>query len=264
MGSPRFHAVEVDGLQITRAWFPPQTTLPPHHHDRTVFAVLLGGSIDSALTRRTFECSTDSVWTEPAGERHGNRVHAGGAEVLVVQPDSGREELFRPCAEMLSRADTFHHAGIAGMARGIVREMECADELMALALEASALEMLVTAARAAKDDRGTNGPPAWLARVEQIVHDRFREPLRVDEIAREVGVHPVHLGRVFRQHKRLPLARYIRALRIEWAAEQLRSSDASLAAVALRAGFADQSHFTRAFKRHIGRTPGQFRALAAD
>jgi AraC-like DNA-binding protein len=33
--------------------------------------------------------------------------------------------------------------------------------------------------------------------------------------------------------------------------------------VSSHAGFADQSHFTRAFKRQFGRTPGQYRAAAS-
>jgi len=53
-------------------------------------------------------------------------------------------------------------------------------------------------------------------------------------------------------------------LRLEWAAEELARDDARLADVALRAGFADQSHFTRLFRRHTGVTPGHYRELVRD
>ena len=52
---------------------------------------------------------------------------------------------------------------------------------------------------------------------------------------------------------------YVRRLRLNWAAAELARSDASLAQTALAAGFADQSHFTRAFRRYTGFTPSAYR-----
>ena len=264
MGSPRFQSAEVNGLRITRAWFPPKLLLSPHHHDRACFAVVLEGSLNCTIANRTYDCASDTVWVEPAGERHQNRFDEAGASVVVLQPDSEREELLRPCAALLNEVSSFQHAGIIGLARTLVREMQLSDNLTPLALEASGLEMLVMGSRARKDHRKSSQPPGWLLRVEEIVHDRFRDPLRVSQIAREVGVHPVHLGRVFRQHKHVPIASYVRGLRLEWAAGQLQTTDDSLSAIALRSGFSDQSHFTRAFKQHTGHPPGRFRVLTKN
>jgi AraC family transcriptional regulator len=74
-----------------------------------------------------------------------------------------------------------------------------------------------------------------------------------------VQVHPAHLSRAFRTHFKVSLGSYLRRLRLDWAREQLVHSAASLASVALAAGFADQSHFTRAFKRYTGLTPNTYR-----
>jgi AraC family transcriptional regulator len=57
-------------------------------------------------------------------------------------------------------------------------------------------------------------------------------------------------------------AQYLRRLRLEWAAERLRKPDDPLAEIASAAGFADQSHFTRRFKRLFGVTPAVFRAAS--
>jgi AraC family transcriptional regulator len=214
------------------------------------------------MTNRTYDCVSDTVWVEPAGERHQNRFDEVGASVVVLQPDSEREELLRPCAALLNEASSFQHAGITGLARTLVREMQLSDTLTPLALEATGLEMLVMGSRARKDHRRSCQPPGWLLRVEEIVRDRFREPLRVSQIAREVGVHPVHLGRVFRQHKHVPIASYVRGLRLEWAAGQLQTTEDSLSAIALKSGFSDQSHFTRVFRQALGIPPARFRRLA--
>jgi len=48
-------------------------------------------------------------------------------------------------------------------------------------------------------------------------------------------------------------------LRIEYACHELAASETPIVQIALSAGFCDQSHFTRTFKRHIGVTPTQYR-----
>ena len=92
-GSADSRALEVDGLQVVEAWFPPGLRIPPHRHDRPIFAVMVEGSFDLDLAHRTHECMTSAVFTEPLGERHANRVNRGGARVVVLQPDPGRAEM---------------------------------------------------------------------------------------------------------------------------------------------------------------------------
>ena len=259
MGSARFKTVEAHGFLVTDAWFPPFLRLPPHCHERTCFAVMLEGSFELRFTRVTHACTPCTVVTEPAGERHGNRVERKGAHVLVVQPDPGREDLAGPCAAVLDRVTHFRDGGIAGLAWRLTRELASPDAVTPLAIEGAALEMLALAARL--DNLGTakRRPPAWLLRATDMLHSRFLDGLRATDVAGEVGVHPVHLTRVFRAHHGVSLGAYVRGLRLDWAARRLARSQDALGDIALEAGFADQSHFTRALKRHTGSTPDQFR-----
>jgi AraC-like DNA-binding protein len=111
------------------------------------------------------------------------------------------------------------------------------------------------------DANGDSNVPAWFARVEELIHDRFREPLRMEQLAVEAGVHPSHLARVFRSRYGASPGAYLRRLRLEWAADRLAASDAGVSTVALEAGFADQSHFTRAFRRRYGVPPARYRQM---
>jgi AraC family transcriptional regulator len=87
----------------------------------------------------------------------------------------------------------------------------------------------------------------------------FSESLTLAGVAASVGVHPVHLARVFRQHYRCTIGEYVRQVRIEFASRELSVSDAPLAEIAFTSGFSDQSHFSKTFKRLTGQTPAQFR-----
>ena len=257
MGSPNFRSLELDGLGMTEAWFCPAAFLARHTHERPSVAIMLAGSFDLQMGGRTYHCAPSAVVTEPAGEAHANRIGTRGSRVVVIQPDLDQEELLRPFAAILARPSHHYHAGLGERAARLAGELAEPDDLSGLAAEILALEILVALARLPGVER--RGPPGWLLRAQELVHARFAEPLRAVEVAREVDVHPAHLARAFRIHFRMSLGSYVRRLRLEWAATELRSSSRSLASLALAAGFADQSHFTRAFRRHTGLTPNAYR-----
>jgi AraC family transcriptional regulator len=69
----------------------------------------------------------------------------------------------------------------------------------------------------------------------------------------------VHLARVFSLKYGTPVGTYVRGLRLNWAAARLADSEDTIAQIASEAGFFDQSHFTRTFRRHFGLTPQAYR-----
>ena len=74
---------------------------------------------------------------------------------------------------------------------------------------------------------------------------------------------PYHFARQFKAATGLPPHQYVIARRVERAKQLLQAgTDLSLAEVAARAGFADQSQFCHHFKRLVGVKPGQFRISA--
>lgn len=268
MGATRSVQRDIGPLRLTHATFPAGARLDAHIHDRATFGVMLSGGFDlrfasPALERRTYACDAGWTFTEPAGETHGNDVGPGGADVLVVQidPESPDDTVAPFRALLLDEIRHLRHARVELNARRMVRELERPDTLSDLALEALVLESLVHAARLVRAT-GRDEPP-WLRRAEDLVRDRFREALRIADVAEAVGVHPAHLASVFRDRHGLPLGAFIRRLRLEWSADRLTRSADSLSSIAYEAGFADQSHFTRAFKRFAGLPPGAYRRARA-
>jgi AraC family transcriptional regulator len=221
---------------------------------------MLQGSFDLTLIGRSFSCQPASIFLEPAGETHSNRMGLGGAHVLVIQPDSARHDVFGPVGDLLDRPWHMSHAGIAAGAWTITRELTGGDNLTSLAIETAALQMVVLAGRTVPDT-GRRVIPRWLREAQAMLHALYAEPLRMQDIAAAVGVHPAHLARAFRTYFGVPPSEYVRRLRLEWAASQLVCGEAPLASVAVEAGFADQSHFTRAFRRHTGLTPDRYRRM---
>jgi AraC-like DNA-binding protein len=98
--------------------------------------------------------------------------------------------------------------------------------------------------------------------AEELVRATYRTATSVAEIATSVGVHPATLSRAYRRHFRCTIGERIRVLRVDYAARLLLQTDQTLSEVALQAGFYDQSHFTTAFRRHLGITPAAYRSAA--
>jgi AraC family transcriptional regulator len=100
--------------------------------------------------------------------------------------------------------------------------------------------------------------PRWLRTVEDAIETHVSEPPSTEALAALAGVHPSHLLRVFRKYNRSTIANFVRLKRIEQARRQVASGRLPLSVIALEAGFSDQAHFTRVFRRTYGETPGQY------
>ncbi len=100
--------------------------------------------------------------------------------------------------------------------------------------------------------------PAKLTLVIDYIHAHLQQDLSVKEIAAIAQISQYHFLRLFKQKMGITLHQYILQRRVERAKALLQHSPLSLADIALRVGFCDQSHLTRAFKRMVGMTPRQF------
>jgi AraC-like DNA-binding protein len=107
---------------------------------------------------------------------------------------------------------------------------------------------------------GPVDPPIWLREAKRLLAARFASPPSIGGLARGLGISPDHLARAFKRHYGMGVHEYVRTLRVQWCSwSLLEDPDRSLADLAVLAGFADQSHLTREFRRARGITPGRLR-----
>lgn len=104
-------------------------------------------------------------------------------------------------------------------------------------------------------DRG--GEHAALDRAAAFISAHCTRPLRLGEIAEVSGLSPSYLVRSFKARYGLTPHAYQINRRIQFGRRELQRGR-PIVEVALDAGFADQAHFQRAFKRHVAATPGQY------
>ena len=96
--------------------------------------------------------------------------------------------------------------------------------------------------------------------VLAYLRDHYHAPITNQQLARLAHMAVRTFERKFRSSFNLTPQKYLRMLRLRMASRALVYTNQSLANVALNCGFVDQSHFSREFRRHFGRTPRDYRA----
>lgn len=97
--------------------------------------------------------------------------------------------------------------------------------------------------------------PSLLQQVTEYIHEHLQQDLKLVELSAIVQLSPYYFLRLFKQRMGITPHQYILQCRIERAKYLLEHSQLSIADIATRTGFCDQSHLTRCFKRSLGITP---------
>ncbi|MFX1705862.1 hypothetical protein SAMN05660461_0317 [Chitinophaga ginsengisegetis] len=111
-------------------------------------------------------------------------------------------------------------------------------------------------------EKDTKKIPAWAKELKEIIQDQIDTNLNLSlkGLSETLQVHPAYLSREFSKYfDNLSFGDYIRKLRIDKAIQLLSSTNHSLTEIAYLTGFSDQSHFTRIFRVHTGKSPSAYK-----
>lgn len=231
--------------------------VPPHVHELPYFAFLLTGGYQEYLGRQDVTFEPQSFVFHPSHEVRYGRLGDAGARLFHVEIAPGCLERLREEGCILGDSTALTAGPLVTLSMSLYREFRQTDMASALAIEGLSLEILGALLRSTL--RADGRRPRWLERARERVHDEVARSLSLESLAADLGVSAVRLSRAFRRAYGESLGAYQRRLRVRLACDRLRDSSQSLAEIALDAGFTDQSHFTRIFKRLIGTTPAIFR-----
>lgn len=216
------------------------------------------GAFDFVYRRQPLTQDRTTLKLKQPGELHRDvRVHAPvsgwslGLAPELVEPAAAARGLRRFALRrfLVPRARPLERLG-ALLARG---EPELLALQAALAVAIDALLDHADEPLLAIEDRD---PPA-AARARALIHDAWRDPLSLDDLARAAGRDRLHTLRAFRRAYGLPPHRYLTHVRVA-EARRLLERGVATAEAALEVGFCDQSHLHRHFVRIVGATPGAY------
>jgi AraC family transcriptional regulator len=245
-------SADVNAFTVGELSFPAGYIQADFEPELPYLAVVVDGAMEKSFAGG-MSFGAGSALTMPAGAKHGARFGPQGARIVIVKARTASTTI------SFERLEELRGLGMGWLARRLAAELRASDDAAPLAAEGLALELLAAVSR--ESSRRTDRFPTWLSAAEELLRARIGDCVRLSELAVEIGIPTVQVARAFRAHYGLSVGEYGRRLRVEWAAAEIAGCDRPLAEIAVQAGFADQSHFTRLFKRHFGMTPGQYRAF---
>ena len=250
--------LRTDDVLLSELRQPCPRTVPRHQHELAYVTVVLDGDYLEGDRGKLEELRPLTAVFNPSGVQHATVIGPAGASFFTIEL---RDETLRQLDWRMPVQTKFDHGAGAMLWPGLrlysAFKTQTADPLV---LESHVLELLGTIAESGSLEKSA---PQWLGRVKERMHEEFRDNIRMRDLADDAGVHPVHLARVFRAREGRTPGDYLQQLRVRAACHLLRSRDYPLAHIAVECGFADQSHFTRVFRKFTETTPAQFRRALA-
>jgi AraC family transcriptional regulator len=249
---------QVSGLRLSERTYSPDFKTPSHSHPEAYFCLILEGTSRQTYgaKNRVREPLTTTFY--PPNELQSEFFGGAGGRIFNIEIDARWLCHFREYSVIEEQSNDVRGGAVAWLMSKLYHEFCRMDYTSALMIEGLTLEIIAEASRtyATAGDRRSR----WLEQARDILHEQFADNLTLACIAKTVGVHPVYLASSFRKKYNSTMGDYRQRLRIEFACGELSKSRSSLADVALAAGFANQAHFSRTFKRFTGTTPAKYRA----
>lgn len=230
--------------------------LPRHSHESAYISLLMHGQYRDKLTGRLVDYTPFQAGFRPALTEHTDEYGNGLNLFFNIEVDTNflagllTDDGQKAPPPMLCGARTALLA--CGLYQNFLKEA-----FSELAAESVVAEMMGDICRMREVTE--RGKPRWLLRAVDYLHANISRNLPLFEVAREAGVHPVHLSRVFRLRFRTTMGALVTHLRVQRSCVPLAAGNMTLCDIAADCGFADQSHFSRVFKAMLGVTPVRFR-----
>lgn len=253
---PVFHTRHTETAVFSETVYQRSISLPEHSHELGFFTLILDGFYSETRGSTSVVYSPRTVLWRQAEQSHKDKIEAASSRFFFV-------EIGRTFAERLDQCERvpdhlFEKNGpLTWMASRLRSEIIAGDASSPLIVDGITLEMLGLLVRSGYSNE--RRAPRWLGRVISRLNEEYAQTVSSERLAADAGVHPVHLASVFRKFQNETVGDYLQKRRVERALELLADKNIPLVEIALQCGFADQSHFTRVFRRRVGMTPGTYR-----
>ncbi len=141
----------------------------------------------------------------------------------------------------------------------VVDDFSHAEDTDVALKEIHIAQMLVHLATALMDDKAAGKGFVYVRRCVNLLSERISDDVRIEELAKELGISVAYLQRLFRQVHGVTIIEYLNRMRIERAKFLLLNTNDPVVEIAIEAGFNSRQHFARVFTSLEHISPQEYR-----
>lgn len=101
----------------------------------------------------------------------------------------------------------------------------------------------------------------FVEQAEKYICEHFAEPLRMDDLAKVLGITPYYLSHIFKQYRSSSPSRFLAQVRIKDSKRLLEQTDWPVGDVAKKSGYPNTLNFSKVFRKLVGCSPSTYRRL---
>lgn len=245
-----------DGLTVSTVTLRAGRRFASHAHQLDQLCVVLKGHYEESCEVNRVSLHPGSVVWRRAGKLHTNTV--GAEEVQAILADIEPQRSRQLTLSSMGPAAYFAPGTFDEIHRELLHETHRSDPTSHVAMEAL---VCLLAARVSRHAELPNAAmPEWLFQALELIRSQYSRSLSLSEIAAASSVHRVTLAVAFRHYLGRSVGTYITDLRVVHARRELQATQRPIAEIAQEAGFYDESHMGRVFRRRFGVSPGALRS----
>src|SRR5438067_8323302 len=179
-------------FMIRACVYPPGLRQTRHSHDHNNVTIITDGRIEEATEGGQYCGSASSVVLKSAGCEHETRISGFGARTLTIEFSRTS-----PLARAVDR-QTWWWSEATDVVRRALALQRAFSRRSRGDVERLAIDLVATVVSA--NEARHAGGPAWIAAIKARLDENFERPPRFEDLARDLGLHPVYVSRAFHRY----------------------------------------------------------------
>lgn len=241
--------------KISLVYYPPHLKLAKHHHDVAQLSLMLSGKSHEECRLNSKFISPGKIRLKPYAYQHENEFGPRGAMYLSINLHHDHEDLKHNYLHIYESESTSHNVlnAFHKLLPLFFDQTSPGKTRTTIDAEQTVIDTLTELSPLTQKD--VTHAPGWLHHAKEALSETS---LNINDIARQCGVHRVHLSRIFKQYFGCTISSFRQAIKIQECIHQLIESQTRTIAT-INHQFSDQSHMNRLFKNQLMITPAQLR-----